>query len=208
MVVEVLGLSDESIWVSYPTSDVIKDGTGVELSYHTDNGFIGFHARVSAGPKLSQTGIMLERTESARDNKERRNWRVPCNFEARVQLADQESSHPGRIVDLTIDGAMIYCSATLAPASMVTLTFALPKRETTTITSQVVYVDSSNDGASNRYGLRFVKVPHEGKVGLTWYLYEQIQHIYPKQLGALYPKPPKPKGRAIPEFMRRRKNPQ
>ena len=54
MVVEVLGLSEDSIWVSYPTSDIIKDGTGIELTFKTENGFVGFHARVSAGPKVNQ----------------------------------------------------------------------------------------------------------------------------------------------------------
>lgn len=191
MVVEVLGLSEDSIWVSYPTSDIIKDGTGVELTFKTNNGFIGFHARVSAGPKVNQGGIMLERSESGLNNKERRNWRVPCSFPVSLQEVDHPEVHSCRMVDLTIDGLMLYSKSALDPGATVSISFSLPNRPKTTTRCRVVYCDPTPDGDSNRYGLRFEEIPHEGKESLIWFLYERIRDIYPRQLSDLYPSPPK-----------------
>ncbi|MFP6581186.1 MAG: PilZ domain-containing protein [Candidatus Hydrogenedentota bacterium] len=191
IVVEVLGLSEDSIWVSYPTSDIIKDGTGVELTFKTEDGFVGFHAHVSAGPKVNQGGIMLERSESGLNNRERRNWRVPCNFPVSLQVVEQPEVHSCRMVDITIDGLMLYSKWELEPGAMVSIRFNLPNRPTTVAQCRVVYCDPTPDGDSNRYGLRFEDVKQEGKESLTWFLYERIREIYPRQLSDLYPRPPK-----------------
>jgi hypothetical protein len=189
LVVEVLGVSGDTIWVSYPTADVIKDGTGVELTFHNETGFIGFHARVSSGPKISQSGIMLERAESSSHSQERRNWRVACRIAVTAKRYGDEVSHPCGMLDLTIDGAMIYGEASFDAGAMLETTFSLPKKEPITILSQIVYKDPTREDGRIRYGIRFVEMAAEAKTSLMWFLYEKIHESYPEQLRNLYPRP-------------------
>lgn len=193
LVVEVLGVSRDTIWVSYPTSDIIKEGTGVELSFHEPSGFIGFHARVASGPEMNQSGIMLERAESARHNKERKNWRVPADFPIILKNYGEEQQYEGRLKDLNIDGAHIKSTSDFDAGSMLEAKMKLPNSDAFTLLAQVVYRDPTTRDKPNRYGLRFVEIPKSAKEALTWYLYERIRELYPKQLRDLYPAPPKRK---------------
>ena len=190
LVVEVLGMKGDTIWVSWPTADVIKDGTGVELSFHNQHGFIGFHTRVSSGPKPGQTGIMLERSESASHSKERRNWRVPCKLPVSVKRYGEDKVTASRIIDLTIDGAMLASTYSAEAGAMLELQFDLPKAKVPiTVLAQIVYADPTPEGEMNRYGTRFLELTRPNREMLMWYLYEQIQSSYPRQLRDLYPRP-------------------
>lgn len=190
LVVEVLGATRDTIWVSYPTADVIKEGTGVELSFHNQHGFIGFHARVSSGPKSGQTGIMLERSESADHRKERRNWRVPCRLPASAKRYNESDTVPSTIIDLTIDGAMIQSTIVAEAGSMLELTFDVPKAKLPVVLlAQIVYTDPTPEGDINRYGTRFLELTRVNREALMWFLYEKIQAAYPRELAALYPRP-------------------
>lgn len=193
LVVEILGISGDSIWVSYPTTDVIKEGTGVELSFHEPGGFIGFHSRVTSEPKMNQSGIMLERAASARHNTQRKNWRVPTDFPVQLKAYGEDTLHEGVMKDLTIDGALIKTHSEFPAGSMVELTLQLPKSKPHTFLVQIVYTDPTTPEQQNRYGLRIVDAPNAAKNALTWFLYERIHEVYPQQLRDLYPRPPKRK---------------
>jgi hypothetical protein len=192
LVIEILGISGDSIWVSYPTADIIKEGTGVELSFHENDGFIGFHARVASGPNMNQSGIMLERAESARHNKERKNWRVPADFPVIIKKYDEEEQHEGVLKDITIDGGLVKTQDVFQAGSMLDIKMQLPEaREALNFLAQIVYSDPTTSDQQNRYGLRFVEVPAKGKKELMWFLYKKIHELYPRQLRELYPRPSK-----------------
>lgn len=194
LVVEVLGMKGDTIWVSYPAVDAIKDGTGVELSFRNQHGFIGFHTRVSSGAKPGQTGIMLERSESADHGKARRDWRVPCKLPIAVKRYGDPKTVTGRIIDLTISGAMIATNFSAEAGSMLELQFDLPKAPVPVmVLAQIVYADPTPEGDINRYGLRFIELTRPNREALMWFLYEQIQSNYPKELRALYPRPSRKK---------------
>lgn len=193
LVVEILGISGDSIWVSYPTADVIKEGTGVELSFHDPGGFIGFHSRVASGPTMNQSGIMLERAASARHNTQRKNWRVPTNFPIQLKAYGEDALHEGEMKDLTIDGSLIKTHSEFPAGSMIEMTLQLPKSKPFTFLVQIVYSDPTTPEKQNRYGLRFVEIPSAAKSALTWFLYERIHEVYPQQLRELYPRPQKRK---------------
>jgi len=193
LVVEILGISGDAIWISYPTADIIKEGTGVELSFHEAGGFIGFHARVASGPKMNQSGIMLERAESARHNTGRKNWRVPTDFPVVLNELEDDKPLQAQMKDITIDGALVKTDSELQAGAMFNLKMKLPKSEPFKLLVQIVYSDPTTSDQQNRYGLRFVEVPHVAKDALIWFLYEKIHDLYPQKLRDLYPRPGKKK---------------
>lgn len=142
---------------------------------------------------MNQTGIMLERAESARHNTERKNWRVPTDFSITLNIIEEEEQHQAQMKDLTIDGALIKTFTDFQPGAMLNLKMKLPKSEPFTLLVQIVYSDPTTPDQQNRYGLRFVEVPKKAKDAFIWYLYEKIQEIYPQKLRDLYPRPPRKK---------------
>ena len=107
LVVEIIGISGETIWVTYPMADTIKEDTVAELIIHEPNGFIGFHTRVTSSPKPNQQGIMLERTESAEQTKARKHWRVATDLAVSIKSVDEENYHEATLCDLSIEGGLI-----------------------------------------------------------------------------------------------------
>ena len=189
LVVEILGLSGETIWVTYPMADTIIEGTPAELSIHEDNGFIGFHTRVTSAPKPNQQGIMLERTESAEHAKARRHWRVPTKLKVSIKSSQEDDYSDATLCDLSIDGALIATKTDLAPGSNIEMLFQLPHQTPHVILMQTVYCAPKDQEGNNRYGLHFVEVSQEANDALMLYLYEKIKKTYPQQLRDLYPRP-------------------
>src|SRR5690348_16873003 len=78
-IVEVLGVSNGTIWVTFPWAVPLDEGTGVELMFQQDEGHVAFHTRVSSAPG-TPVGLMLERAESCADGQRRRDWRVATDY--------------------------------------------------------------------------------------------------------------------------------
>ena len=189
LVVEVLGISGETIWVSYPIADTIKEGTPAELSLHEPDGFIGFHTRVTSAPKPNQPSIMLERTESAEHSTARKHWRVSTDLSVSIKCVDDTHYHEATLCDLSIEGGLITSLAELTAGGMLEMVFQLPHEVPHAILLQVVYCDPTSEHGERRYGLRFIEISEEANEALMMYLYKEIQRTYPQQLRDLYPYP-------------------
>ncbi len=188
LVVEILGVSAETIWVSYPMADAIKEGTAAELCLHESAGFIGFHTRVSSSPKPNQPSMMLQRTESAQQSKARKHWRVPTEMIASIRVHEEAQYHDARLCDLSIEGALIVTPAQLSTGSMLEMTFQLPNEAPHAILLQIVYSAPDSEKGENRYGLRFIEVSEEAHEALLSFLQGKIQELYPHQPRDLYPR--------------------
>lgn len=188
LLVEILGMARETIWISFPSQDPLAEGTGVELEFHNEGGYICYHARVAAGPRNTSNGIMLERSETASHMQRRREWRVPMNFSIWLRKHGEEDAHKAQMRDLSADGALIHTLASLEAGEMVDLAFQLPEYPTVRLRARAVYCDDTKAGYS-RFGLRFEEMPHQTRESITWYLYDRIHALYPEQLQDLYPRP-------------------
>ncbi len=189
VVVEILGINKETIWISFPTADSIGEGTGVELVFHDSDGFMTYHARVAVGPKNTSSGIMLQRAESPSHMKKRRDWRVPTDFPIWIRQPGSTEKHKGVMRDLAAHGASLASQAALEAGDLLEMTLKFPDDLPLAIPVQVVYADKTKEGATHRFGVRFVDLDKKARESITWYLYEKIQEIYPDQLRALYPSP-------------------
>ena len=188
LVVEVLGISGDTGWVSYPSADALAEGTGVELEFHDGDGFIGYHARVAVVPRHPANGLMLERSETASQRPERRDWRVPTDFSVWVRTPGKRKKLKGRMLDLTQNGALVETSAPFEAGEMLELIFQLPEFAAHQLVAQVVYSDKTASNGVNRFGLRFVEMKKRVRDAITWFLYAQVHELYPDELRELYPR--------------------
>lgn len=189
LVVEVLGLSAQTIWVSYPMADTIKEGTVAELTIHDPLGFIGFHTRVSSSPKPNQPSIMLERTETSEQQKARKHWRVSMKLPVSIKAVDETDYHDATLRDLSIEGGLIVTRAQWAAGTTLEMLFQLPHDPPHVILLQAVYCDPTPENGERRYGLHFTELSEDAHEALTAYLYEKLKKLYPKELYDLYPRP-------------------
>lgn len=184
--VDILGVSQDTIWVSFHMSDFPLEGMGVDLEFHQGGGFTCYHTRVSIPPKEAGDGVVLQRAEAATFMAYRRSWRVP------VDLAMKAREHPdgevwdGRLVDISAEGALAVSAKALEVGDMMSLSFALPGGRMATMTAQVIHSRVDDEGVVHM-GLRFDDVPATTREALTSFLWREIRERYPSELEELYP---------------------
>lgn len=186
-VVDVRGLAGPAIWLSFPTCDYLPAGTGVQLSFHDDDGTVTYHARVVVSPGDATGGLMVERAEAPTDQQRRRDWRVPADYPVWVRSAEDEDKIKGRMVDLTAHGALIATNFRFQAGEVVELIFQLPQSAVHRVRAQIVYCDMTDETGVNRFGLRFLEVKSRAREAITWFLYDRIQSLYNEELRELYP---------------------
>lgn len=188
LIVEVLGVSGDTVWISCPSAGTLEEGTGVELEFHYDEGFVGYHARVAVVARHPADGIVLERCETASFRPERRDWRVPTDFPVWLRRPGSKEKLKGRLIDLTQNGASVATSAPFEAGDALELIFQLPEYAAHQLVAQVVYSDKRASNDVNRFGLRFVDVRKRARNAITWFLYDRIRELYPEELRDLYPR--------------------
>jgi len=188
-VAEVRGVFGPAIWLSFPASDYLPTGTGVELSFHQGDGTTSYHARVVVSPGDELGGLMVERAEAPTDQQRRRDWRVPADYPVWVRPQDSADKIKGRMVDLTAQGSLIATTYKFDAGEVVDLIFQLPQTAVHRVTAQIVYCDLTDESGVNRFGLRFLEVKPRAREAITWFLYDRIQALYNEELRELYPMP-------------------
>ena len=188
LIVEILGVAGDTVWISCPSAETLSEGTGVDLEFHHDEGFMGYHARVAVVARHPANGIVLERCETASFRPERRDWRVPTNFPVWLRRPGAKKKLKGRLLDLTENGASVATPAPFDAGDMLELIFQLPEYAAHQLVAQVVYSDKTASNEVNRFGLRFVEVKKRARNAITWYLYDRIRELYPEELRDLYPR--------------------
>ncbi len=188
LIVEVLGVSGATVWISCPSAGTLDEGTGVELEFHHGDGFVGYHARVAVVARHPANGIVLERCETASFRSERRDWRVPADFPVWLRRPGTKKKLKGRLLDLTENGASVATPASFDAGDVLELIFQLPEYAAHQVAAQIVYSDKTASKEINRFGLRFVEVNKRARNAITWYLYDRIRELYPEELRDLYPR--------------------
>ena len=188
-IVEVLGISSGTVWVSFPWAISLPEGTGVELKFSLGDGFASYHTRVGGSPG-NAGGLMLDRAESCEDGQRRRDWRVPTDYPVWLRVNGDTEKFKGRMRDLTANGSMVTTSAHFEPGDTVEMVFQLPEFAVNRLVAQVVYSDTTDENGINRFGLRFIDVKKRAREAITWFLYDRIQALYNDELHAMYPANP------------------
>lgn len=187
LIVEIQGISGATIWISYPFSEPLEEGTGVELEFHHRDGFVGYHARVAVALRHSDNGIMLERCETSIGRIERRDWRVPANFSAWLRRPGSKEKLRGRLLDLSVQGARAEMSSEFQAGELVELIIQLPELSAHLLMAQVMYCEDRQYDGTCHLGLQFVDVDRRTRDAITWFLYDRIRRLYAEELRDMYP---------------------
>lgn len=186
--VEILGVAQNAIWVSFPDVDPPAPGTGIELDIDQGDTFTRYHAHVSVSSPNSP-GIMLERAETASHAKLRREYRVP--YETKVEVLHRASGAESvaRIIDVSGGGLRIACNELFAVGDHLTLTIEWPDDFDYEYPVRILYARPPKLlRHTYGYGARFDTMNSDAKQALTRFLSREIARRYPDELRALYPR--------------------
>jgi Tfp pilus assembly protein PilZ len=186
--VEILGLTKDTVWVSFPASNYPLEGMGAELQFHSNNGLSIFHTRVAKGPEKKGDGVILQRSESASFLKHRRSWRVACDLSVMINTLNEARLHEAQLVYLSAEGALVETRSEFDSGELLNVSFTLPNQPTRALRARVIHYDSATMLRSGKLGLRFTDVPPDSRETLTIFLYREIRERYPKELRAMYPR--------------------
>jgi hypothetical protein len=190
LVVRVLGVANDLVWASYPAGASLAEGDGVQLEIAVPGGgSMGYHMRVAARPTRSLGGILLERVESSVRSGLRRDWRVPVDLAVWLKDVYQEEPVKAMLRDLSSDGASAVSRGHFDPGDLISMTFRLPGYPVHKLVGRVVYRDSGSDRPRIRYGIQFAEMENRAREAVTWFLYEQIQERYRRDIRELYAHP-------------------
>lgn len=189
IVSEILGISNDTIWVSFPVKQPVREGTGVELELMGEDEFICYHARVAVCPVDTSRGIMLQRAEAASHLQRRRDWRVPTDLPIWIRESGGRKKLKARLLDLTQDGAQIVTKAPFDAGQTLEMIFQLPEFNAHQLVAEIVFSDKTHPDGICRFGLHFTEVKKRARDSITWFLYDQIQRMYGSELQELYPRP-------------------
>ena len=194
--VEVLGIAQNAIWVSFPDIEPPAPGTGVELDIDDGDVFTRFHAHVAASA-ASSPGIMLERSETASHRKQRREYRVPYDSAVDVFHEPSQTMSTARIVDVSGGGVRLASNESLGVGDRLKISVEWPNEIAYEYPARVLYARPPKLlSHTYGYGVRLHDSDAGAKRALTEFLSREIARRYPEELRALYPRTPRsPKSR-------------
>lgn len=189
--VEVLGVEENDVWVSFPGVDYPPEGVGAHLEFYSGSGYVMYHTQVKRGPKREGDGVVLERSETADERKHRTSWRVPTEFTVVIREIDRFKRYTAIVDNLSSGGALIRAFPEFPLRTRLELTMKLKDDTEHALESKVVFVQEASalrKGPSLEYGLSFTEVPPGAKRAITEFLYKRIRELYPKDVQGLYPR--------------------
>ncbi len=187
---KILGVADDTVWVSFPGADYPTEGMGVDVEFHDFEGFLCYHTRVVIGPKQTGDGIILQRSEAATYMRHRRSWRVSTDLPG--EMGRGESKAAVRVVDLSADGAQIDSPKPFDVGTGLHFTFSLPEKPPCTVSCRIIRCSDGKVSGSWIVALLFTDVPDSVRPSLTWFLYKRIRKEHAQELADMYPRSKRP----------------
>ncbi len=189
--VEILGVEDKTIWVSFHGKNYPVEGIGVDLEFHRDTGYVSYHTRVLRGASHPGDGLLLERSESIEERHHRQSWRVSTDMVVAVHVEGAPRAFSARMVNLSTGGMAIQTYARLPLHSAVAIQADLPNQPGLHLQGRVVHGKEGTALTRNpnqQYGIKFSGLSKETARALTYYLWGRIRESKPEALKALYPR--------------------
>lgn len=190
--VEILGVDNNQIWTTFPGINYPLQGVGGHLEFHNESGFLAYNVQVLRYAERPETGIVLERSESAEQRTHRTSWRVPTDISVAFRTPNATENFAGILEDLSADGCQLRTNPVLAIRTPLELCFALDREHGNQIVEgRVCYVHEESGlqgGSTIHYGIKFTRVPPQTRRLLTLFLYHHVRKCYPRDVAAMYPR--------------------
>ncbi len=190
--VEILGVERNQIWTTFPGVCYPLAGMGGRFEFHNATGFIAYNVQVLRYADRPESGIILERSESADQRTHRTSWRVPTDFNVVFRTHHSQERYSAVMEDLSAEGALIRAHPVLPVRTPIEMTFALDRvHGPQIIEGRVCYAHEETElqaPAALRYGVRFTNMTPPTRRLLTLFLYHHVRKLYPKDVAAMYPR--------------------
>jgi hypothetical protein len=190
--VEILGLERNQIWTTFPGVCYPLAGMGGRFEFHNETGFIAYNVQVLRYADRPESGIILERSESADQRTHRTSWRVPTDINVVFRTPHSQERYSAVMEDLSAEGALIRAHPVLPVRTPIEMTFALDRvHGQQTMEGRICYAHEETElraPAALRYGVRFSNMTPATRRLLTLYLYHHVRKLYPKDVAAMYPR--------------------
>jgi hypothetical protein len=190
--VEIRGAEDNNIWVTFPGACYPLNGMGGRLEFHRPEGECAYNVQVLRYAEMPDTGIILERSESAEHRTHRTAWRVPTDITAAIQLDGNDQRFSAVVENLSTDGALLRAHPVLAIRTPLRVAFPLDREHgLRVVEARVCYAKEAEALEAKPvqyYGVRFTSIDAETQRLLTLFLYHHVRKLYPKDVAAMYPR--------------------
>lgn len=196
---EILGVSENTIWTSFPAIDVNAEDLGVDVQLGVGTEGPVYHTQVVIGPRERGDGVVLRRTASAVRKHGRDIWRVPTRLQARYGAGASAPWFNATIANLSLHGALLAGSTQFQIGDRIMLDVHFKDDIRRTFPAMVVHTappDQFKRSERQWLGVRFDGLDGSMRHDLTWYLWKRVHRLYPEEVRALYPRKSKRKKRS------------
>jgi hypothetical protein len=182
--VEVLAAAKDTAGVTCPFEPLPSAGVIVDLEFKDTRYIACFHMQVVVAPNEKEDGIILQRAASASYAQRRRTWRVPLSDNISFRKQGDSSPAEGVVINLSCDGLLMATRTSLRVNDVLDIFVTLPGLPKFKMVGKVV---RSEIASSGRVGVLFVELSREARRSLTYFMWEQLRKMYPKEISALWP---------------------
>ena len=182
--VEVLAAAKDTAGVSCPFEPLPSAGVIVDLEFPDTRYTACFHMQVVVAPNEREDGIILQRAASASYAQRRRTWRVPLADAISFRKQGDVQQAEGVVINLSCEGLLMATRTTLRVNDVLDIFVTLPGLPGFKMVGKVV---RSEIAASGRVGVLFIELSREAKRSLTYFMWDRLRTMYPKEISALWP---------------------
>lgn len=190
--VEILGVERNQIWTSFPGVCYPVSGMGGRFEFHHETGFVAYNVQVLRYADRPESGIILERSESADQRTHRTSWRVPTDIGVVFRHSGAPERYSAVMEDLSAEGALLRAHPILPVRTELEMSFALDREHgLQVVEGRICYAHEETDlqaPSALRYGVRFTQMSAATRRLLTLFLYHHVRKLYPRDVAAMYPR--------------------
>lgn len=190
--VEILGIDRNQIWTSFPGVGYPLAGMGGRIEFHHATGFIAYNVQVLRYADRPESGIIVERSESADQRTHRTSWRVPTDINVVFRAPFAPERYSAVMEDLSADGALLRAHPVLPVSSPLEMSFALDREHgPQLVEGRICYAQEETElqaASGFHYGVRFTNMTPATRRLLTLFLYHHVRKLYPREVAAMYPR--------------------
>lgn len=185
----ILAVAQDTIGVALDIEPYPDEGTGVGLEFESPQGVFSFYTRVIVRPHEPGGAMILMRAPNISGAERRRTWRIPMNVRTPVRRVAAGKAENMLLVNISTEGAMIETKTSLSLNELLDVVLALPDEEPHVVRARVVRAEAPTPqrGGVLRFGLLFIEVAPAARRALTYFMWERLLQLYPKEMAKLFP---------------------
>lgn len=198
---EILGVSENTIWTSFPDIEVNVEDLGIDVQLGRGTGGPVYHTQVVIGPRVPGDGVVLRRAASAVRRHGRDVWRVPTRLRMLYGAGAPAPWFDGTIANLSLQGALVAGTAQFIIGDCISIDVQFKEDVRHMLPSIVVHTrvpEQFKHSERHWFGVRFDAMDAQATRDLTWYLWKRVRRLYPDEVRALYPRRKKRRKRSRP----------